>query len=207
MGRTAADGARRRRADRTWSSSPPGRPAGALDPHPVPHADDEADTSLLVLTAAGLGFVPVPFLAMYALLFLLHGLFVPVQPPDITTTRGGEALAGLVALVLLVAFSWALAASSPAAALAVRGDPARDAGRRDLLPRRRQLRPVAAAGGAGADQPRRPRAGLRAAGLGAHRPPDARPARPGRRRPPLATASAERRTDRSGRRRSRSRNT
>ena len=39
---------------------------------------------------------------MYALLFLLHGLVYPVQPPDIGNSQTAEAVAGFVALVLLI---------------------------------------------------------------------------------------------------------
>lgn len=51
--------------------------------------------------AAGVG--PTPFLAVYAVLFIAHGFFHPVQPPDITTTRSGEAVAGVITAVLMLA--------------------------------------------------------------------------------------------------------
>jgi hypothetical protein len=46
--------------------------------------------------------VPVPFLAVYAVLFIVHGKFHPVIPPDITSSQSGEFTAGLIALVLFV---------------------------------------------------------------------------------------------------------
>jgi hypothetical protein len=51
-----------------------------------------------VVGAAALGIAPVPFLGIYALLFILRGTIFPVSPPDITSSRSGEALSGLVAL-------------------------------------------------------------------------------------------------------------
>ena len=47
-----------------------------------------------------LGVGPLPFLAVYSVLFIVHGMFYQVQPPDITTTQGGEAVAGWIALAL-----------------------------------------------------------------------------------------------------------
>jgi len=61
----------------------------------------EAPPAVIGSVAAGVG--PTPFLAVYAVLFIAHGFFHPVQPPDITTTRSGEATAGVVAAVLLLA--------------------------------------------------------------------------------------------------------
>jgi hypothetical protein len=65
--------------------------------------DDERDAPPTVTAAVAAGVAPTPFLAVYAVLFLAHGFIHPVQPPDITTTRGGEKAAGLVTVVLLVA--------------------------------------------------------------------------------------------------------
>jgi hypothetical protein len=52
--------------------------------------------------SVAVAIAPVPFLFIYATLFLLRGTILPVSPPDITSTRGGEALSGLVALAYLV---------------------------------------------------------------------------------------------------------
>ena len=35
--------------------------------------------------AAAVG--PLPFLLVYSVIFIAHGFFYPVQPPDITSTR------------------------------------------------------------------------------------------------------------------------
>ena len=48
----------------------------------------------------------VPFLLVYAFLFLARGLVVQVEQPDITDSRHGEALAGLVALAFLLFVVW-----------------------------------------------------------------------------------------------------
>lgn len=55
-----------------------------------------------VIGAVAAGVAPTPFLAVYAVLFIAHGFFHPVQPPDITTTRTGEQIAGVIAAVLLL---------------------------------------------------------------------------------------------------------
>ena len=54
------------------------------------------------------GHPPLPFLAVYATLFILHGWPQPVHPPDITSSQTGELIAGLVALVLFVAMALTL---------------------------------------------------------------------------------------------------
>ena len=48
------------------------------------------------------GVWPLPLLAVYAMLFLAHGLIYPVQPPDIGNSQAAEATAGFVALLLMV---------------------------------------------------------------------------------------------------------
>ncbi len=62
-----------------------------------------------VLAAMGFGFVPVPFLAMYAILFISRGFIVPVSPPDVTGSSVGEGLVGVGAVVLIVALSVVIA--------------------------------------------------------------------------------------------------
>jgi hypothetical protein len=63
----------------------------------------ESDMPPSAIAAVSLGIAPVPFLGIYATLFILRGTILPVSPPDITSTRGGEALSGVVALVYLIA--------------------------------------------------------------------------------------------------------
>jgi hypothetical protein len=74
--------------------------------------DDDRDTPPTVIGAIAAGVAPAPFLLTYAVLFILHGTVFPVDPPDITGSQGGEALAGLVALaclvVLVVSLAWFL---------------------------------------------------------------------------------------------------
>jgi hypothetical protein len=53
--------------------------------------------------AVALGIAPVPFLGIYATLFILRGTILPVSPPDITSTQTGEALWGVVALAYMLA--------------------------------------------------------------------------------------------------------
>ncbi len=65
--------------------------------------DDLRDAPPVVTASVAAGVAPTPFLAVYAVLFLAHGFLHPVQPPDITSTRGGEKVAGVITVVLLVA--------------------------------------------------------------------------------------------------------
>lgn len=78
------------------------RVAGAAD-------DDEGGTSGARTGATALGAAPLPFLAIYAVLFLVHGSIRPVQPPDITGSTRGELVAGLIAVLVLAVFVLALA--------------------------------------------------------------------------------------------------
>jgi len=67
--------------------------------------DLEREAPPIVVAAVAAGSVPVPFLAVYAVMFIVHGKFHPVVPPDITSTNHGEFVAGLIALGLfLVSF-------------------------------------------------------------------------------------------------------
>src|SRR5947208_211970 len=76
----------------------------------MPH--DDRDTPPTVIGAIAAGVAPAPFLLTYAVLFILHGTVFPVDPPDITGSQGGEALAGLAALgflaVIVVGVAWFL---------------------------------------------------------------------------------------------------
>lgn len=75
-----------------------------------PSSDDADEPSPpVVLAAMGFGFVPVPFLAMYAVLFISRGFVVPVTPPDVTGSTTGEGWVGVGALVLIVVLSLAIA--------------------------------------------------------------------------------------------------
>jgi hypothetical protein len=63
--------------------------------------DEDRGTPPTVVGAIAAGVAPAPFLVTYSVVFILHGTVFPVDPPDITTTHGGEAMAGLVALLFL----------------------------------------------------------------------------------------------------------
>jgi len=65
--------------------------------------DDMREAPPVVIGAVAAGVGPTPFLAVYAVLFIAHGFFRPVQPPDITTTRTGEGLAGIIAFAVFLA--------------------------------------------------------------------------------------------------------
>jgi hypothetical protein len=76
-------------------------------------ADDEIrETPGAVVWAVAAGTAPLPFLAVYAVVFIVHGGVHPVAPPDITSTARGELVAGLIALgvfvVDVVALLWML---------------------------------------------------------------------------------------------------
>jgi hypothetical protein len=65
--------------------------------------DDYPDpTPQSVTWSVALGVGPLPFLAVYSVLFIAHGFIYPVNPPDITGSRNGEAIAGIVAFVLFI---------------------------------------------------------------------------------------------------------
>jgi hypothetical protein len=75
-----------------------------------PVAYDDRPTPAVVTGAVSIGTAPLPFLAVYTLLFLGHGLIHPVHPPDITSSQRGEIIAGCVTaalfVVLVVALIW-----------------------------------------------------------------------------------------------------
>jgi hypothetical protein len=64
--------------------------------------DDMREAPPAVIGAVAAGVAPTPFLAVYAVLFISHGFFHPIQPPDITTTNSGEKIAGVIAALLLL---------------------------------------------------------------------------------------------------------
>lgn len=65
--------------------------------------DDFKETPGIVIAAIACGVAPVPFLVTYSAIFLMHGTIFPVDPPDITGSRLGEALCGVLALIYLFA--------------------------------------------------------------------------------------------------------
>lgn len=65
--------------------------------------DEEGRSTLPAVTGAvSVGTAPLPFLAVYAVLFLLHGGVHPVHPPDITGSQRGELIAGVIVAVIFV---------------------------------------------------------------------------------------------------------
>jgi hypothetical protein len=64
--------------------------------------DDVRETPPAVVGAVALGTAPLPFLAVYTVLFLVHGSVHPVQPPDVTSTKQGEFIAGWIALGVFI---------------------------------------------------------------------------------------------------------
>ncbi len=64
--------------------------------------DDISETPPMVVGAVAAGTAPVPFLTVYSVMFIVHGGFHPVVPPDITSTAHGELIAGIITLALLV---------------------------------------------------------------------------------------------------------
>lgn len=71
--------------------------------------DDEVrETPAAVVWATAAGTAALPFLAVYAVMFIVHGSVRPVAPPDITSTTHGELLAGITALLLFIVAAVAL---------------------------------------------------------------------------------------------------
>jgi hypothetical protein len=70
--------------------------------------DDDRETPPMVVGAVAAGVTPLPFIGVYAIMFLIHGSIHPVNPPDVTRTKGGEFAAGLVALAVFLLASTAL---------------------------------------------------------------------------------------------------
>jgi hypothetical protein len=72
--------------------------------------DVEVPAPPSIIGAVALGVAPLPFLAVYAILFLVHGTVHPVVPPDIGGSKNAELVAGLIALaafvVVLIAEFW-----------------------------------------------------------------------------------------------------
>jgi hypothetical protein len=79
---------------------------------PDPRDDEVHETPSAVVWAVASGTASLPFLAVYAVLFIVHGGFHKVAPPDITSSARGELYAGIIALVgfvvALIALLWML---------------------------------------------------------------------------------------------------
>jgi peptidoglycan/LPS O-acetylase OafA/YrhL len=69
---------------------------------PTVDDDDVREAPPVVICAVAAGVAPLPFLAVYAVLFIARGTVHPVTPPDIGDSKSTELVAGLVALVLFV---------------------------------------------------------------------------------------------------------
>lgn len=61
----------------------------------------------MVIGAVAAGVAPLPFLAVYAVLFISRGTVHPVTPPDVGNSKTSELIAGLIALALFVVGSLA----------------------------------------------------------------------------------------------------
>jgi hypothetical protein len=76
----------------------------------VRHDEEVQETPSAVTWAVAAGTAALPFLAVYAVMFIIHGGVHRVVPPDITDSAHGELIAGIVALVLflvdVVALFW-----------------------------------------------------------------------------------------------------
>jgi hypothetical protein len=64
--------------------------------------DHNSETPPTVIGAVAAGVAPMPFLAVYATLFIARGGFRPVNPPDITNSAHGELMAGFAAAAIFV---------------------------------------------------------------------------------------------------------
>jgi hypothetical protein len=76
----------------------------------VRNDDEVRETPSTVVWAVASGTAALPFLAVYAVMFIVHGGIHRVVPPDITSSSRGELIAGIIALALfvvdLVALFW-----------------------------------------------------------------------------------------------------
>jgi hypothetical protein len=68
----------------------------------VGNDDETRETPGTVVCAVAAGTAPLPFLGVYAVMFIVHGSVHPVAPPDITDSTRGELIAGIVALLLFI---------------------------------------------------------------------------------------------------------
>lgn len=70
--------------------------------------DEDRESPPVVVGAVAAAVAALPFIGVYAIMFLVHGSIHPVNPPDVTRTKGGEFGAGLVALAVFILASVAL---------------------------------------------------------------------------------------------------
>lgn len=70
--------------------------------------EDPNRTPGVVIAAVAAATVVVPFLVVYAFLFIARGIFVTPEQPDITSSRHGEAFAGFIALLFLAFVLWGM---------------------------------------------------------------------------------------------------
>ena len=68
----------------------------------VRNEDEVRETPNVVVWAVAAGTAALPFLAVYAVMFIVHGGIHRVVPPDITSSSRGELIAGIIALALFV---------------------------------------------------------------------------------------------------------
>src|SRR4051794_33060195 len=61
------------------------------------------ETPSAVTGAVAAGAAPLPFLAIYAVIFVIHGSIKPVQPPEIGDSKNDVLIAGVIAAVLFFA--------------------------------------------------------------------------------------------------------
>jgi hypothetical protein len=64
--------------------------------------DEDRESPPAVIGAVAAGTAPLPFLAVYATVFIVHGGFHHVIPPDITRTNDGELGVGFVCFAIFV---------------------------------------------------------------------------------------------------------
>jgi hypothetical protein len=64
--------------------------------------DDLRDAPGTVIGSVAAGVAVLPFLAVYAILFIARGTVRPVIPPDVGNSKGDELVAGLIALALFI---------------------------------------------------------------------------------------------------------
>ncbi|MDQ1721266.1 MAG: hypothetical protein QOI26_1000 [Pseudonocardiales bacterium] len=69
---------------------------------------DPNRTPATVIGAVAAGTVVVPFLIVYSFLFIVRGGFVQTDQPDITGSRSGELVAGLIAFGFLLFVLWGM---------------------------------------------------------------------------------------------------
>ena len=82
---------------RAWSDS-------RIRSCPDVQTDDDIDRDAppVVIGAVAAGVAPLPFLAVYAVLFIARGTVHPVTPPDVGNSKTTELIAGLIALALFI---------------------------------------------------------------------------------------------------------